>query len=46
MNTYEVTVKLECTYTIDAPTSEIAEEIALDWFDECEPEIYSKEVSE
>lgn len=44
MHTYEVTVTLECTYTIDAPTEEIAMDIAQDYFAECTPILEVKEI--
>lgn len=37
MNDYEVTVTLGCTYYISAPTETIAKQMALEYFDECEP---------
>lgn len=37
MNDYEVTVTLGCTYHISAPTEMVAKQMALEYFDECEP---------
>lgn len=36
---YKVNVKLECYYEVEADTEEYAREIALNYFDECNPEV-------
>lgn len=37
MNDYEVTVSLKCTYPISAPTADIAEDMAYEYFCEAIP---------
>lgn len=39
MNTYEVTLTLTCTYTLDAVNEAMAIEQAEEWFDEAVPEV-------
>ena len=39
MNEYVVTISLECSYVVIAPTEPSAVEMALEWFDEAEPDI-------
>lgn len=46
MNEYEVTISLECTYTVSAPDETSAADIACGWFDEAEPIIEVKEIKE
>ena len=44
MNTYEVEVSLNACYTIDAPNEETAIDIAMDYFDEAEPDVSVEKV--
>lgn len=39
MNDYEVTLSIECTYTISAPNESVAIDIASEYFQEAVPAI-------
>jgi hypothetical protein len=46
MKTFEITLESYATYTIKAETEEEAIMQAIDWFNECEPEIFCEEIEE